>query len=164
MTRATAARARRAETAVLLAGRLDRIAIGHIDGLTPAEARLLAKTVRAMITDIEHLARDRLGLMRARTSDVEKRVAAEDAIREVEGERDAALQELAATRQYDRALIEASSWPTTLPYGARLRPLTVHDGSYCGACRTWSWRPPGQPHTCPKPSAAEQHPTSTKGN
>ncbi|MFJ6578403.1 hypothetical protein ACIQMY_20830 [Streptomyces sp. NPDC091368] len=90
MTRATAARARRAETAVLLADRLDRIAIGHLDRLTPAEAALLAETIRAMSADIEHLARDRLGLMRARSADIEKRAAAEEAIREAEEERDTA--------------------------------------------------------------------------
>ncbi|MFE5591473.1 hypothetical protein [Streptomyces sp. NPDC056549] len=145
MTRATAARARRAETAVLLAGRLDRIAIGHLDGLTPAEAGLLAETVRAMTADIERLARDRLGLMRARTTDIEKRAAAEQAIREAEADRDAAREELAAVRAYDRALSEAlgPAHPATFAVG----------GKVCGTCRAWV---PGRlslPHTCPPSSA-----------
>ncbi|MFG2900951.1 hypothetical protein ACGFZH_28180 [Streptomyces zaomyceticus] len=88
MTRATAARAARREVAAVLAGRLDRIAIGHLDRLTPAEAGLLAETIRGMTADIEHLARDRLGLARARSADIQKRIAAEDAIREVEQDRD----------------------------------------------------------------------------
>ncbi|MGW4850179.1 hypothetical protein ACWEPZ_02960 [Streptomyces sp. NPDC004288] len=145
MSRATAARARRAEVAVLLAGRLDRIAIGHLDGLTPGEAGLLAETVRAMIADIEHLARDQRGLMRARTADIEKRVAAEDAIREVEAERDAAREELAAVRAYDRALGETlgPTHPANFAVGGRV----------CGTCKAWV--PPRLilPHTCP-PSRA----------
>ncbi|XUM01255.1 hypothetical protein ACQ86F_31745 [Streptomyces venezuelae ATCC 10712] len=104
MTRATAARARRAETARVLAGRLDRIAIGHLDGLTPAEAALLAETVRAMTADVEHLARDRLGLARARSADIEKRKAAEDAIVEAEKDRDQ------ATAAIDRVRETAACW------------------------------------------------------
>lgn len=162
MSRATAARARRAETAVLLAGRLDRIAIGHLDGLTPGEAGLLAETVRALVADIEHLARDQRGLMRARTADIEKRVAAEDAIREVEAERDVLREELAATRQYDRALIEASSGPSMPQWELTLPRAISFDTRFCHACRTWSWRPSSQTHVCMNPPAAEEHSTTTK--
>lgn len=97
MTRATAARAHRGEVADVLAGRLDRIVVGHLDGLTPAEAGLLAETIRAMKADIEHLARDRRGLAQARSADIAKRIAAEDAIREAERDRDEARAALAAT-------------------------------------------------------------------
>ncbi|MEU6168060.1 hypothetical protein [Streptomyces tanashiensis] len=145
MSRTTAARTHRREVADVLAGRLDRIAVGHLDGLTPAEAALLAETIRAMTADIEHLARDRLGLARARSADIEKRIAAEEAIREAEADRDAARQELAAVRAYDRALSEAfgPAHPATFAVG----------GKVCGICKVWVPRRLSLPHTCP-PSPA----------
>ncbi|MDV5145901.1 hypothetical protein R1T08_17215 [Streptomyces sp. SBC-4] len=149
---------RRAERRDTLLGLLARL-----DTLTGAEQALLVEYVHAELAASDDLRRTVQGQQRALQVSEDRTRAADATIVEVEQERDAARQELAAVRQYDRALIEASSWPT-LPYGARREPLTVHSGSYCAACRTWSWRPPDERHVCPNPPAAEQRPTTTKEN
>ncbi|MBP2583367.1 hypothetical protein J3A78_003845 [Streptomyces sp. PvR006] len=83
-TRAARARRDRTQTLTALTGRLDRIAAGSTAHLTPAEAALLAETVRALQADAHHLAQDRRGLARARSAGIEKLKAAEAVIREAE--------------------------------------------------------------------------------
>ena len=103
-TRAARARRDRTQTLSALAIRLDRIAAGSTAGLTPAEAALLAETLRAMKADVEHLARDRRGLAQARSADIERLKAAEAAMQEAEKDRDQ------ATTVIDRVGETAACW------------------------------------------------------
>ncbi|MEE1814239.1 hypothetical protein PUR59_04285 [Streptomyces sp. SP18ES09] len=147
-TRAARARRDRTQTLTALTGRLDRIAAGSTAHLTRAEAALLAETIRALQADAHHLAQDRRGLARARSADIEKRIAAEETIREVEADRDAAREELAAVRAYDRALSEA--------YGPARPSILAIGGWVCGTCKVWVPQRLTLPHTClPSPTFVE---------
>ncbi|MFB7832041.1 hypothetical protein [Streptomyces sp. NPDC056056] len=88
-TMAVRARRTRAQLLDVLTSRLDSIASGRPEPLTPAEAGLLAETIRAHRTEADRVARDRHGLAVAQGAVLQKLRAAEETIREIEQDRDA---------------------------------------------------------------------------
>ncbi|MFH8717267.1 hypothetical protein [Streptomyces zaomyceticus] len=124
--------------------------LGRLDTLTAVEQALVVEYVHAELGASDELRRAVQGQQRALQAVIDQTRAAEATIVEVEQERDAALKELAAVRQYDRALIEASSWPNLPPWEPSLPRAISFNSRFC--------------QTCPNAPAAEQHSTSTKEN
>ncbi|MFC9700894.1 hypothetical protein ACFTWD_09405 [Streptomyces sp. NPDC056943] len=131
---------RRAERRDTLLGLLARL-----DTLTAAEQALLLEYTNAELASSDELRRAVQGQQRALQAVIDQTRAAEATIVEVEQERDAARQELAAARTYDRALSSVTGWPTRFTFDVT--------GSYCATCRAWIPGPPGQPHACPTPDS-----------
>ncbi|WP_282698036.1 hypothetical protein [Streptomyces sp. CC208A] len=145
MTRTWAARRQRAADRqarrTVLHALLDRA-----DRLTEAEAAVVREYALAEAAEADQLRDTARGQDQAVKELSGRLVAAEDAIREAERDRDAAREELAAIRAYDRALVE--------DYGPAHPRLFGVGGTFCGTCRAWV---PGRlslPHTCPRPATA----------
>ncbi|MFI8254105.1 hypothetical protein [Streptomyces filamentosus] len=126
------------------------------DRLTPAEAALLQELVGQLVLDRNEFRRRTAALTRHADTLQQRLAAAEDAIREVERDRDAAREELAAVRAYDRALSEAYSWPAPPNWPERPTMFDV-SGAFCETCRAWVPSRLSLPHTCPPLVIAEEH-------
>ena len=168
-TRAARARRDRTEVITVLAGRLDRIAIGHLDRLTPAEAALLAETIRALQADVHHLAQDRRGIARARSADIGKLQAAETAIREAEEDRVQIEAALARARDRCQAvrdrvgpsgMINASQVlgllsPTWPDGNHEASPVHIGNRTNAEDCPACEGTNPPYPFICPGPATKE---------
>ncbi|MFE0651370.1 hypothetical protein ACFVZH_22555 [Streptomyces sp. NPDC059534] len=175
-TRAVQRRNDRAQLLAALTRRLNRIAAGHPEPLSPIEARVLAGAIRAQQDENERLDRDRHGLAQARNKGIAQLKAAEGTIQEVERDRDEAAcivilarvvrdhwrsatvgslrpSERAAQILADLDAFLGSSRPTYAdgtPY--RYADIVLEGWSHCDGCRQWGRWTPEQPHECPMPT------------
>lgn len=121
-----------------------RILLGRLGQLSPAEADLLRRCAYETLAELADLRRTVQGQTRTVEEMAGRVAAADEAIREVERDRDAAREELAAARAYERALVEA--------HGPAHPSLFGVGGTVCGTCHA---RVPGRlslPHACPPPA------------
>ncbi|MFE1349558.1 hypothetical protein, partial [Streptomyces sp. NPDC058757] len=147
-------RAHRRTTLELLLDRIDR--------LTMAEAAVLREYVLAEAAEADQLRDTARGQDQAMKAAAERLAAAEATIREIERDRDAAREELAAVRAYDRALSSAYSWPTPPHWPERPTTFDI-SGAFCGTCLAWVPGPLGKPHACPPPPATGRAEAETTG-
>ncbi|MFD9047650.1 hypothetical protein [Streptomyces zaomyceticus] len=136
--------------------------LARLNALTATEQALVVEYVHLELKASDELRRTVQGQQGALQAAMGRTRAAEDTIVEVEQERDAARADLAAARACTpprwKSSLPVSTWPEQ-----RRHTFDV-TGSFCATCRAWIPGPPGQPHICPIPSAADRLPPTKKEN